>query len=177
MPSTDQSSSGTQSTGPTFSSRKPRMNHVAMSLAPGELDEEHRKLRADFLADVFGFYDLPMLTQDRYRQVFQVHNIEQFVFLIADDPPMSCAHLDHFGLSVGAESELDDILARAKAWQARDDRVEIVDKQVDDHGTPGIPSIQVRHLLPVMGGNQWKGHHEPPPRSVAGTPHETGGDR
>jgi len=155
MTSTDQTSGETQSTGPAFSSRKPRMNHVAMSLAPGDLDEEHRKLRADFLADVFGFYDLPMLTQDRHRQVFQVHNIEQFVFLIADDPPMSCARLDHFGLSVGAESELDDILARAKAWQARDDRVEIVDKQVDDHGMLAITSIYIRYLLPMMIEIQW----------------------
>ena len=162
MTSTDQTAGETQSTGPTFSSRKPRMNHVAMSLAPGDLDEEHRKLRADFLADVFGFYDLPMLTQDRYRQVFQVHNIEQFVFLIADDPPMSCARLDHFGLSVGAESELDDILARAKAWQARDDRVEIVDKQVDDHGMLAITSIYVRYLLPMMVEVQWWDYKELP---------------
>jgi hypothetical protein len=153
--STDQTSSEAQSTGPAFSSRKPRMNHVAMSLSPDELDEEHRKLRADFLADVFGFYDLPMLTQDRYRQVFQVHNIEQFVFLIADDPPMTCARLDHFGLSVGAESELDDILARAKAWQARDNRVEIVDKAVDDHGMLAITSIYIRYLLPMMIEIQW----------------------
>ena len=105
-------STETQPAGPTFASRKPRMNHVAMSLAPEMLDEEHRKLRADFLGDVFGFYDLPMLTEDRHRQVFQVHNIEQFVFLIADDggQAMECPRLDHFGLSVGAESELDDIL-------------------------------------------------------------------
>ena len=51
------------------------------------------------------------------------------MFLIADDPPMTCPRLDHFGLSVGAEAELDDILARAKAFKARDDRVDIVDKQ------------------------------------------------
>ena len=78
------------------------------------LDEEHRKLLADFYADVFGFYELPMLTEDRRRLVFQVHNIEQFVFLIADDQPMTCPRLDHFGLSVGEESELDEILARAE---------------------------------------------------------------
>ena len=161
MTSTDQTSSGTQSTGPTFLSRRPRLNHVAMSLSPDQLDEEHRKLRADFLADVFGFYDLPMLTQDRYRQVFQVHNIEQFVFLIADDPPMTCARLDHFGLSVGAESELDEILARAKVWQARDDRVDIIDKHVDDHGMLAITSIYVRYLLPMMCEIQWWDYHEP----------------
>ena len=34
---------------PPFASRKPRINHVAMSLSPEMLDEEHRKLRADFL--------------------------------------------------------------------------------------------------------------------------------
>src|ERR1043166_9834550 len=102
-------STETQSTGPAFASRKPRINHVAMSLAPDDLDEEHRRLRAEFLTDVFGFYDLPMLTEDKHRQVFQVHNIEQFVFLIADDPPMTCARLDPFALSARAESELNEI--------------------------------------------------------------------
>src|SRR3954465_4499735 len=105
--------------GPEFT-RTPHFNHVAMSLTPEMLDEEHRGLRADFFGDVFGFFDIPMMTVDRKRQVFQVHNIEQFLFLIADDggQAMECPRLDHFGLSVGAESELDDILARAKAGQA-----------------------------------------------------------
>ena len=35
--------------------RKPRFNHVAMSLPADLLDEEHRKLLADFYGDVFGF--------------------------------------------------------------------------------------------------------------------------
>ena len=164
-------STETQPTGPKFASRKPRMNHVAMSLSPDMLDEEHRALRAEFLGDVFGFYDLPMLTEDRYRQVFQVHNIEQFVFLIAEDDgsSMVCPRLDHFGLSVGAEQELDDILARAKAWQARDDRVDIIDKKVDDHGMLAITSIYVKYLLPMMCEIQWWDFHEPKPgRSGAG---------
>ena len=41
--------------GPAFE-RTPHFNHVAMSLAPDALDEEHRKLRADFYGDVFGFF-------------------------------------------------------------------------------------------------------------------------
>src|SRR5260370_25010391 len=138
--------------GPAFTSRKPRFNHVAMSLPAEHLDEEHRKLRTDFYSDVFGFVDLPMMTIDRKRQVFQVHNIEQFVFLIADDggAAMECPRLDHFGLSVGAESELDEILARAKAWQARDDRVDIIDKHVDDHRMLAVTSLDVRYLRPRL---------------------------
>jgi hypothetical protein len=158
-------------TGPAFTSRKPRFNHVAMSLTPEMLDEEHRKLRADFFGDVFGFSDIPMMTIDRKRQVFQVHNIEQFLFLIADDSgsAMVCPRLDHFGLSVGAESELDAILERARSWQARDERVDIIDKHVDDHGMLAITSIYVRYLLPMMCEIQWWDYHEPRPTgSTAG---------
>ena len=158
-------STETQPTGPTFASRKPRFNHVAMSLTPEMLDEEHRKLRADFFGDVFGFYDLPMMTIDRKRQVFQVHNIEQFVFLIADDARRwTCPRLDHFGLSVGAEAELDDILARAETWKERDDRVDIIDKKVDDHGMLAITSIYVRYLLPMMVEIQWWDYQGHAPR-------------
>ena len=156
-------------TGPAFTSRKPRFNHVAMSLPAEDLDDEHRKLRADFYADVFGFVDIPMMTIDRKRQVFQVHNIEQFLFLIAEDDgsSMSCPRLDHFGLSVGAESELDDILDRAKRWQARDDRVDIIDKKVEDHGALGITSFYVRYLLPMMVEVQWWDFKEQPADAAA----------
>ena len=108
-------------------------------------------------ADVFGFTDLEMMTIDRKRQVFSVHEVEQFVFLIADDEGgvMTCPRLDHFGMSVGAESELDEILARARAWQARDPRVDIIDKHTDDHGMLAITAIYVRYLLPMMVEVQW----------------------
>jgi hypothetical protein len=43
--------------GPKYRTRQPRMNHVAMSLAPDNLDERHRKERADFYGDVFAYQD------------------------------------------------------------------------------------------------------------------------
>jgi hypothetical protein len=143
------------STGPRFGARKPRLNHVAMSLSPDLLDEEHRRCIVDFYSDVFGFVELPMLTEDRRRLVLQVHNIEQFLFLIAEETPMTCPRLDHWGVSVGEESELDDILARARSWQTCDDRVDIIDKKVEDHGMLAITSIYVRYLLPMMLEVQW----------------------
>ncbi len=141
--------------GPQFGSRKPRINHVAMSLPPELLDEKNRADLVAFYDDVFGFIELPTMTQDRYRLVFQVHALEQFLFLIADDPPMTCARLDHWGISVGEEAELDEILRRAQAWKERDDRVEIIDKKVDDHGMLAITSIYIRYLLPMMVEVQW----------------------
>ena len=143
---------------PTFRSRHPRFNHVAMSLPQDALTAENRDLLTKFYAQVFGWHELPMLTEDRRRLVFQVHTVEQFVFLIADEPPMTCARLDHFGISVGAESELDDILARARAFRQHDERVEIIDKKVDDHGMIAITSTYVRYLLPMMVEVQWWDH-------------------
>ena len=135
--------------------RKPRFNHVAMSVPADLLGEEGRKDLCDFYREVFGWAELPTETVDRKKLVFGVHTIEQFVFLIADDPPMTCPRLDHYGLSVGTEAELDDVLAKAKAYRERDDRVDIVDKNTEDHGMLAITSIYVRYLLPMMVEIQW----------------------
>ena len=97
--------------------RKPRFNHVAMSVPADLLDEAGRKQLCDFYGEVFGWVELPTETVDRKKLVFGVHAIEQFVFLIADDSPMTAPRLDHFGLSVGTEAELDDVLAKAKAYR------------------------------------------------------------
>ena len=140
--------------------RAPRFNHVAMSVSSTLLEPEGRADLVAFYDDVFGWKELPTMTIDGGRLVFGCHTVEQFVFLIADDPPMSCPRLDHYGMSVGTEAELDDVLARARAWQARDDRVDIVDKKVDDHGMLAITSIYVRYLLPMMVEIQWWDHKE-----------------
>lgn len=137
--------------------RLPRFNHVAMSIPADLLGAEGRKQLCDFYGEVFGWVELPTETVDGQKLVFGVHTVEQFVFLIADDPPMTCPRLDHFGLSVGTEAELDAILARAKAYRERDDRVDIIDKKTDDHGMLAITAIYVRYLLPMMVEIQyWK---------------------
>ena len=131
--------------------RAPRFNHVAMSLPPDLLGEEGRAEILRFYGDVFGWEELPTETLDRKRLVMRAYSNEQFVFLIADDPPMVCPRLDHFGMSVETMEELDDMLARAKSLQADDDRVDIVEKNADEHeGILTLTSFYVRFLLPMM---------------------------
>jgi hypothetical protein len=139
----------------TTPTRTPRFNHVAMSLPPDLLGEEGRRDIVRFYDEVFGWKELPTETVDRKKLVLSAYTYEQFVFLIADEPPMACPRLDHFGMSVSTEQELDDILARAKAFQAHDDRVDIVDKELTDHGMLAITSFYVRYLLPMMVEVQW----------------------
>jgi len=135
--------------------RKPRFNHVAMSLPSDLLGAAHREEIVRFYHEVFGWDEIPMMTIDERRLVLSVYTTEQFVFLIADDSPMTCPRLDHYGISVGTESELDGMLGRAKAFQEHDDRVDIIDKKVEDHGMLAITSCYIRYLLPMMVEVQW----------------------
>jgi hypothetical protein len=139
----------------TSPTRTPRFNHVAMSVPAELLGEDGRRDLVRFYDEVFGWKELPTETVDRKKLVLSAYTYEQFVFLIADDPPMACPRLDHFGMSVSTEQELDDILARARAFRTHDDRVDIVDREVTDHGMLAITSFYVRYLLPMMVEVQW----------------------
>jgi hypothetical protein len=139
----------------TTPTRAPRFNHVAMSVPAELLGEDGRRDLVRFYDEVFGWKELPTETVDGKKLVLSAYTYEQFVFLIADDPPMACPRLDHFGMSVDTEQELDDMLARAKAFQSRDERVDIVDKELTDHGMLAITSFYVRYLLPMMVEIQW----------------------
>ncbi len=130
--------------------RKPRFNHVAMSLPADALDDQGRTDIARFYEEVFGWTEIPQMTEDRKRLVLSAYRYDQFVFLIADKPHMTGPRMDHFGMGVDTIEELDEILERAKAYKEKDDRVDIVDKTSDSYGPVTITSFYVGYLLPMM---------------------------
>ncbi len=130
--------------------RQPRFNHVAMSLPADTLDERGRADIVAFYQDVFGWEELPQMTEDRQRLVLMAYRYGQFVFLIADDDPMRAPRMDHFGMQVDTIEELDEMLDRARAYNEKDDRVDIVDKSAENHGPLTITSFYVGYLLPMM---------------------------
>ena len=130
--------------------RTPRFNHVAMSVPADLLDERGRADILDFWGGVFGFQELPTETEDRRKLVLSAYDVEQFVFLIAEDDPMSCPRLDHFGMSVGSLDELEAFYAKAKAYADKDDRVDLIEQSMEDHGAVKIHNFYVRFLLPMM---------------------------
>ncbi len=130
--------------GPTW------FNHVAMSLPADALDAGGREAIVAFYSSVFGWDEIAQMTSDRHRLVLSVGQVDQFIFLIADDSPMKAPRLDHFGVAVQSLDEQRIVLDRVKAWQARDDRVDLIDYHVDDHGMVKIHSFYVGYLLPMM---------------------------
>src|SRR5688500_14211502 len=123
-------------------------NHVAMSVPASLLDAEGRASLLDFFGEVFGWTEMPSMTEDGHRLVLRAHSNEQFVFLIADDSPMRCPSGDHFGLSVRTPAELDAILERARKYRERDPRVEIDDKVIAGYQVLKLHSFYVGYRVP-----------------------------
>ena len=143
----------------------PRFNHFAFSVPPELLNETGRKEIVAFYGEVFGWTELEMLTIDRARLVLQCHRIDQFVYIVGGDPITTCASLDHFGLTVGSLAELKEVLARAKSYRERDDRVEIIDHEVEDHSVLKLHNCYFRYLFPMMVEIQyyeWPEGSQPP---------------
>ena len=130
--------------------RKPTFNHVAMSVPAELLGEQGRREILDFYGEVFGWTEMPTLTEDRARLVLRAHSNEQFVFLVASPEPMRCPRMDHFGMSVATPEELDAMLARARKFGERDARVEIVERKTEDYGVVKLHSFYVGYRLPLM---------------------------
>jgi hypothetical protein len=132
-------------------SRLPRLNHVAMSMPADALGDEGRAAITSFYGDVFGWQAYDMLTQDRRRLVMRVHTNEQFVFLIADDHPMSCPRLDHFGMSVGTLDEFESLYNLVQAKAAGDPEIDVVPRDVENYeGYLKLHNFYVRYKLPLM---------------------------
>jgi hypothetical protein len=128
----------------------PTFNHVAMSVPADLLSAQSRAELLRFYDEVFGWTEMPTMTQEGERLVLRVHSNEQFVFLIADPQPMACPRMDHFGLSVGAPAELYESLERARKFRERDARVEIIEPEIEDFKVLKLHNFYVRYRLPLM---------------------------
>jgi len=133
-----------------YEARAPRFNHVAMSLPSSLLDGDSKADISRFWSEVFGFDEIEQMTDPGKRLVLSAGQIEQFIFLIAEDDPMRCPRLDHYGISVGSRADLDAAYERALAYQQHDERVDLIAPSVDDWEVVKIHSFYTGFLLPMM---------------------------
>ena len=132
----------------------PRLNHVAMTMAPESLDDHGRDEIRAFYGDVFGWTEGDNTGESGNPLIMMTGEVMQFVYLLPGDPALACPTLDHFGLQVSSVEEIDTIVGKAKAWQAKDDRVQIIDvKARESEGPRGhyvLTSAYIGYLLPMM---------------------------
>jgi len=129
----------------------PRFNHVAMSIAREKvLDPEWRREVAAFFGEVFGWIDVTYPPGDLSALILLAYSPRQFVFLLADDTPMQCPRMNHFGLEVATVAELEALHRKAAAFREKDPRVDIVPPKAEVVGPFRLTSFYVGYLMPMM---------------------------
>ena len=133
---------------------RPALNHVAISMDPALLDDRGRAELLAFYGDVFGWIEGDNTGEDGNPLILYAGAFGQFVYLLPADPPLTAPPLDHFGLLVDTLDEFREILERAKARAAVDDRVRIIDEHVRiTHGPAHdytLTSAYIGFVLPLM---------------------------
>jgi hypothetical protein len=146
---------------PFYPAGNPRFNHVAMSLPSDLLDEVNRADVCGFFKDVLGFDEIAVMTEDKRRLILSCVHWDQFIFLIAEDDPMRCPRMDHYGFAVNSLEDLQGIQQRADEFRQRDDRMQLIDLHVDDQDVVKIHSLYVTYILPMTCEIQYWEFPEP----------------
>jgi catechol 2,3-dioxygenase-like lactoylglutathione lyase family enzyme len=137
-----------------MSTFRPRLNHVAISVEPALLDERGRAELIEFYGAVFGWTEGDNTGEKGNPLILYTGAFGQFVYLLPAEPAMQAPPLDHFGLQVSTLEEIDEIVARARAFQAHDDRVRIIERSARTTQGPTddytLTSAYIGFVLPLM---------------------------
>ena len=145
-----------------------RINHVAMSMSDAALDESARSDIHRFYGEVFGWTPYSPEGESGNPLVMLMSDPKLFLFVMNESEGMVAPPLDHFGIEVFDEGELDELLRLAKLFQEKDDRVRIIDKKVTRYSadaslrpdlaeSSGVDLVNcyIGYLLPMMGEIQY----------------------
>jgi hypothetical protein len=142
---------------------KLRFNHMELTFPSGTLDDAFRRDVAAFYRDLFGWESSEVEVVGQRCHYFRVDD-GQFLLLAESERPMQCPGYDHLGLLVEDRAEVDELLARAKAYRQRDDRVQIKEYEDLVTGNVTVHAFYVKYLLPIFFDVQcmeWKPGTEP----------------
>ena len=133
---------------------RPRLNHVAMSMAKHILDDAGRSTILDFYGEVFGWTEGDNTGEEGNPLILYTGAPAEFIYLLPSDEPLTAPALDHFGVQVASLPELEDIVAKAKKYQQRDERVRVIDVHArTTHGPTHdytLTSAYIGFVLPLM---------------------------
>jgi len=147
----------------------PTLNHVAISMDPALLDDAGRAELLDFYGDVFGWTEGDNTGEAGNPLILYTGAFAQFVYLLPGEPYLQAPAMDHFGVQVASLEQLQSIVDKAKARQARDERVTLIDVHARTTQGPThdytLTSAYIGFVLPLLVELQHLERHE---RGAAG---------
>ena len=142
----------------------PRLNHVAISMDPATLDDRGRAELLAFYGEVFGWTEGDNTGEPGNPLILYTGAFGEFVYLLPGEPFLTAPALDHFGYQVASLTELHEIVGRAQAFAAHDERVNVIDVHArTTHGPEydyTLTSAYIGFVLPLMIELQHLERHE-----------------
>jgi predicted enzyme related to lactoylglutathione lyase len=126
-----------------------RFNHMELTFPTGTLTDEVRADVDAFYGDVFGWKFLDTNVVGQLAHLCQLGDSGDFILLAESDKPMSSPGYDHLGILMDDRTDVDETLAACKAWQAKDDRVQIKEYKDLVMPTLTVHAFYVKHILPI----------------------------
>ena len=126
-----------------------RFNHMELTLPPGDLERERDAIVA-FYDEVFGFNAIDVPLFDTAGLLLATDDeVSQFLLLMEQEKHLHSPGYDHLGFLYESREEVDDLLAKCKQWQKKDDRVRL--KEYDDLviAPTTTHAFYVQYLLPI----------------------------
>jgi hypothetical protein len=127
-----------------------RFNHMELTYGEGQLTESLRKDISKFYADVLGWtsMDVDVLGQNALL-LGADEEISQFILLAENPKPIQSPGYDHLGVLLETRAEVDEVLAKCRAIQKEDDRVQIKEYPDLDQEVVVVRAFYVKYLLPI----------------------------
>ena len=126
-----------------------RFNHMELTFERGTLDDVFRKEVDAFYGDVFAWNGIDTEVVGQLTHILLAGDRGDFILLAESGKPMQSPGYDHLGLLQATRAEVDDLLAKCKAWQAKDERVQIKEYEDLVVGDLVTHAFYVRYLLPI----------------------------
>jgi len=142
----------------------PTLNHVAITMDAALLDEKGRAELLDFYGDVFGWTEGDNTGEAGNPLILYTGAFAQFVYLLPGDPYLRAPAMDHFGVHVDSLDQLHAIVDKAKARQATDERVTVIDVHARTTRGPThdyvLTSAYIGFVMPLLVELQHLERHE-----------------
>jgi hypothetical protein len=129
-----------------------RFNHMELTFERGTLDDDRRRDIAAFYGEMFGWsgFDVELFDQRNFLLAAD-DGAQHFILLAEADDFMRAPGYDHLGILCDTREEVDELLERARRWQEKDDRVQILEFPKDlVQGPVTVHAFYVRYLLPIQ---------------------------
>ena len=126
-----------------------RFNHMELTFPPGALERDRDAIVA-FYSEVFGFNAIDVPLFDAAGLLLATDDeVSQFLLLMEQEKYLQSPGYDHLGFLYESRAEVDELLAKCKQWQKKDDRVCIKEYEDLVIAPTTTHAFYLQYLLPI----------------------------